>query len=203
MNVINFPKIIVAVALLATFYSCNKGDSKKHQGTALDPQSNAATLDTTKYNAEYLPYDAVKVNGKFPLQSSYKEFLAAFGKPDSLVQYKDDECAFFEEPYEYIYFKGNMFYLVKDSAIFQKVNFQSSPDFELTAPALTLNKNTTLAEVEKLFPNAVRKIRTIDNAEGRAMRWVSLGPSKTIADDFWILEFDGEKLVSVEMYSPC
>ena len=39
---------------------------------------------------------------------------------------------------------------------------------------LQMDTHRTLAEVQKLFPNAVRKIRTTEHAEGRAMRWVSL-----------------------------
>lgn len=191
--------------LLTAFYACSQtNEPQKYVGTALAPQAKAAPIDTTKFNSEYISYSTVKINGKLPLESKYAEFLKVFGKPDSVVNFNPDtDCQFYMEPYQYIYLKGGMFYLVNDTAIFQQIDFRVRPDVELKTPAITLNGKTTLQEVKKLFPKAVGKIRSIEDSNTRHLRLVDLGASSQIADEWWILSFDGNKLVMVELYSPC
>ncbi len=190
--------------LLAAIYCCNSADAKKYVGTSLDPSTDSARIDTPEYNSEYLLYSTVKVNGVLPLKSTLADFVKVVGKPDSIIKFNaETDCQFYEEPYQYLYFQESMFFLVKDTAIFRIIDFRKPPDLELGAPSITLNAKTTLSDVQKIFPKAVGKIRTIDNAEGGHLRLVDLGASKEIEDEWWIFCFDGDKLVSVEMYGPC
>jgi hypothetical protein len=204
MKVTQYLKRCLAIALLAAVYSCNNSDSKKHVGTALDSSPEAAKVDTTKYNSEYLLYSSVKINGILPIESKFADFVKVVGKPDSLINFNPDmECQSFEQPYQNIHFQGGMFFLVKEKAIFQNIDFRKRPDLELKTSAITLNAKTTLSDVQALFPNAVRKIRTVEAPDLAHLRLVDLGASKEFADEWWILCFNGDKLVSVELYSPC
>lgn len=173
-------------------------------GTALYSVTDPAKVDTTKYNSEYLLYSTVRINGVLPLESALEDFIQVIGKPDSLINFNSNtDCQFYEEPYKYIHFQGNMFYLVRNKAIFQSLDFRRRPDLEITSPTITLNAQTTLQEVQKLFPRAVSKIRTVEDPSLPSLRLVDIGASKQFADKWWILTFDGNKLVSVEMYAPC
>jgi hypothetical protein len=204
MKIIQYLKGCLAVLLMTAVYSCNSADAKKYVGTSLDPSTDPAKVDTTRYNSEYLLYSTVKVNGVLPLKSTFAEFVKVVGKPDSIVTFNaETDCQFYEEPYQYLYFQDSMFFLVKDTAIFRIIDFKKRPDLELKAPLITLHAKTTLPDVQKIFPKAVSKIRTIDNPEGGHLRLVDIGASKEIEDEWWILCFDGDKLVSVEMYGPC
>lgn len=190
--------------LLTTFYACSQSNEpQKYIGTALDPHAGASPIDTTKFNAEYLHYSTVKINGVLPLESKYEQFLEEFGKPDSVVNNPEYDCQVYPEPYQYVYLKGSMFYLVNDSARFQCIDFRKQPDLELKTPAITLNGETTLEDMQKLFPKSVRKIRSIEDPSSPHLRFMDLGASAPITDEWWILSFDGNKLVMVELYSPC
>jgi hypothetical protein len=204
MRLIQYSKGFLVTILLAALFSCNKPDPKKYLGTALDPLTDPAKVDTTKYNSEYLLYSTVKINGVLPLKSKFADFFRVVGKPDSLTNSNaQTECQYYEEPFQYIYFQGNRFILVKDTAIFQNIDFRKRADLELKTPAITLNAKTTLPDIEELFPKAVGKIRTVDSQDRADLRLVDIGASKEFSDERWILFFEGEKLVSVEMYGPC
>jgi hypothetical protein len=204
MKLIQYSKGFLVTILLAALFSCNKPDSKKYLGTALDPLTDPAKVDTTKYNSEYLLYSTVKINGVLPLKSKFADFFKVVGKPDSLTNSNaQTDCQYYEEPFQYVYFQGNRFILVKDTAIFQNIDFRRRADLELKTPAITLNARTTLPEIKKLFPKAVSKIRTVDSPDRANLRLVDIGASKEFSDEWWILFFEGEKLVSVEMYGPC
>lgn len=191
--------------LLSTFYACSQSnDPQQYIGTALDTRAETAPIDTTKFNAEYIDYSTVQINGKLPLESKYAEFLKVLGKPDSVVNFNPDtDCQFYLEPYQYIYLKGGMFYLVNDTAIFQQIDFRTRPDVELKTPAITLNGKTTLQEVKRLYPKAVSKIRSTEDPKTSHLRLVELGEASAIMDEWWILFFEGDKLVMVELFSPC
>jgi hypothetical protein len=194
----------LSILLLAAVYACNKPKHEKFVGTALDSVIDPTKVDTTKYNAEYLLYSTVRINGVLPLESRLDDFIKVIGKPDSLINFNSNtDCQLYGEPYKYLYFQGNMFYLVKNKAIFQNLDFRRRPDLEITSPAITLNSKTTLQEIQKLFPRAVSKIRTVEDSNFPSLRLVYIGTSKEYADEWWILAFDGDKLVSVEMYAPC
>jgi hypothetical protein len=204
MKLIKYFKGCVVIILLSSLYSCNNTDLKENSGTALNHLSDSAKLDTTKYNSEYLLYSTVKINGVLPLESKYSDFVKLVGKPDSLQNFNaQNECQFFKEPYQYIYFQGNMFFLVKDTAIFQNIDFRKRPDLELKTAAITLNAKTTLPDIQKLFPKAVGNIKTANSPDRVNLRLVNIGASKELSDEWWIFFFDGDKLVNIEMYRPC
>lgn len=204
MKLIQYSQGCLVIILLAVVYSCNKHNQTKYLGTALDRLTVPAMVDTTKYNSEYLLYNTIKINGVLPLKSKFADFAKVVGKPDSVINFNPQtECQFYKEPYQYIYFQGNMFFLVNDTAIFQNIDFRKRSDLELQTPPITLNGKTTLSDIKGLFPKAVSKIRTVDSQDHSQLRQVDIGASKEFSDEWWILFFDGDKLIRVEMYEPC
>jgi hypothetical protein len=196
--------LIVPFLLLAAVYACNPVDPQKYVGTALDPTTDPAKVDTTKFNVEYLLYSTVRINGKLPLSSTFAEFKEVIGEPDSVVNFNSDsDCQVYEEPYQYIYFQESRFDLVKDTAIFTSLNLRQRPDLEIVSPAITLSAKTTLEDVRKLFPKAVSRIQTVIGPEKKPVQIIDLGASKEYADEFWVFLFDGNKLIQVDMYSDC
>jgi hypothetical protein len=190
--------------LVTIFHACSQtNDPNKYIGTALDAHVGASPIDTTEFNAEYLQYSTVKISGILPLESKYERFLEVFGKPDSVINNPEYDCQIYPEPYHYMYFKGSMFYLVNDTVRFQRIDFRNQPNLELKTPAITLNGETTLQDMQRLFPKAMSKIRSIEDPSARHLRFVDLGASAPVTDEWWILSFDGNKLVMVELYSHC
>jgi hypothetical protein len=199
-----YSTVYLAIMLLSALYACKENDPQKFAGTALDPLSDPSKVDPTRYNTEYLLYSSVKINGVLPLESKFADFVKVVGKPDSVKNFNSQtDCQFYEEPYQYIHFQGNLFYLVKDTAIFQNIDFKKRPDLELETPAITLSDKTTLRDVKALFPKAVSKIRTVDSPNIGHLRLVDISASKQYTDGWWILAFDGDILVRVEMFGPC
>jgi hypothetical protein len=193
----------LTLVLLAALNACNEGKADKYLGTALDEANDPAKLDTTKYNAEYLLYSTVKINGVLPIESKFAEFVKVVGKPDSVVAVGEDQCIIYDRSYQEIHYKGSLFYKLGDTAVFQTINFRRGNDLELTSPAITLNNKTTLEDVQKLFPKAVSKIRTLNSDEFGPLRLVAFGASKEIVEVWWILYFADGKLVLAEMFSDC
>jgi hypothetical protein len=193
-------KFSLAIMLLTAVYACNHiADQQKYAGTALD----TSTVDTTKFNKEYLDYSTVKINGVLTVDGKYSAYLKILGKPDSVVNMgPDDDCPMYMEPYQEAYAKGTMFYIVNDTANFQKIDFRESPDFELHTPAITLNSKTTLQDIQKLYPRAVSAISPIKYYHVPA-RFINLSPAKEYVDQYWILFFEGDKLIAVEMGEDC
>jgi hypothetical protein len=193
-------QICLAVILITAVYACkNTAYPQKYAGTALD----TSTVDTTKFNKEYLDYSTVRINGVLPLESKYSEFIKVIGKPDSVVNKgPDDDCPMYMVPYQEAYSKGSMFYILNDTANFQKIDFRGRPDLELETPAIILNSKTTLQEIQKLYPRAVSTISTIKYYHVPA-RFINLSPAKDYVDDYWILFFEGDRLIAVEMGSDC
>lgn len=189
--------------LLAALYACNEPDPKKYVGTALDPLTDPTKVDTTKFNVEYLQYSTVKINGVLPLESKLKDFLKVLGKPDSIVETNDDDCVMYDVPYKEIHLQGSLFFLLNDTAVYQNLNFRRRPDLELQTPAITLNHNTTLGDVKKLFPRSASKTRILNSKEFGTLTLVDIGASKEYTDEWWILFFAEGKLVMAEMFSPC
>jgi hypothetical protein len=204
MKLKRYSMLCLAIITLAAVCACNNVNPEKFVGTALGPKTDLSKLDTTKYNNEYLLYSTAKINGVLPLESKFDDFIKVVGKPDSLIKFNSQtDCQLYEEPYQYIYFQGNMFFLVKDTAIFEHIDFRRRPDLEIETSAITLNVNTTLQDIQKLFPKAVSKLRSDDQPGLPQLRSVDINGSKLNADEWWILLFDGNKLVSVQMYGPC
>jgi hypothetical protein len=112
-----------------------------------------------------IPWDSIEVfqvdqallNNKLHLNTNLRQFELLWGKPDSIITPDYDEvcAASFEEEFQYILKDGSEFEMFKDSIVFSEIRFCG--ESFVTYNGITLNKNTTLADIKKRFPHAVKQ----------------------------------------------
>lgn len=162
-------------------------------------------IDSTKTNAEFIEWSSARINGKLPLSTNTKDIYQMFGQPDSIITpvYEDVSVSNFDNGnFKFAYFKDSEFEISGDSAILNYLNFEKQPDLVFNAGSLTLTHNTTLAELKKLFPKAVKdKNKSIVDKIGRCTG-ISLATSKYYNDDLWLLFFRKGKLVRIDNFMP-
>ncbi|NEM96064.1 hypothetical protein [Pontibacter burrus] len=158
-------------------------------------------------NEEYLDWNSVRINGKLPLTTSVKNIEGILGKADSVVSIDwNNTCSsgYRSAASKNAYFKGVEFEQFGDSLNFIQVNFSKEHNVFLQRGNLKLNHATTLEEVEKHFPNAVKDIsKSYYIIDGKETDAVNLPPSKELTDRQWILMFQDGKLIRIDNWLPC
>lgn len=161
----------------------------------------------TGENEEYLDWSSIRVNSKLPLTASVQSIEGLLGKVDSVVSidwsstcssgYRSDES-------KNAYFGGVEFEQFGDSLDFMHINFSQDQSVFLQSGALKLDHATTLIEVKKHFPNAVKGIGNgYYNIYGKETDAINLPPSKELSDRQWILMFQDGKLIRIDLWTPC
>jgi len=190
----------------------SKRDNNADVNTTLDtlnkyyPDSNYVyKIDSSKTNAEFIEWDSVRINGILPLITNTKDLYQLLGQPDSIVTpvYEDVSIAYFyNDKFKFAYFKDSEFEISGDSAVISYLNFEKQPGMVLNAGSLTLTHNTTLAELKKIFPQAVKsKYKFIVDKIGKCTG-ISVATSKYYNDDLWLLFFRKGRLIRIDYYIP-
>ncbi len=190
------------------FYAC-KGPALNENSATLKnapvtTNTILATDTTTLYRSsdEYIDWNNVRINGVLPPIGTTKLLYKALGKPDSIITPNIECASFYDKAYKTAYFKGSSFELYGDTVIISTINFKQS-GMTLTAGKLVLNGNTTLADIAKVFPNAVKdKSNVVVDTFGEVIS-ISVNTGKTLADDAWELMFKDGKLVQMDYWTPC
>ncbi len=196
--------------VLCGFTSCRNASTKD---AIIDNKATNTTIniDTTvkqKFsagNTEYIDFDSVRINGKLPLITKTTLLYKLLGKPDSIVvPNMDDICtSFYDKPFKQAYIKKSDIEIYGDTAVVTSINFESQFSLNLKTKTIRLNHNTTLLELQRLFPNAVKSQTELNVYKlGKAVS-VSLALSKQFSDDSWLLLFKNGKLVRIDYYVPC
>ena len=162
----------------------------------------SATIDGRE---EFILFDQVKINGRLPLKSSKAQLFKELGRPDSLA--KPDMASvcvsFYDKPFTYAYFKESHAELYGDVAVVSTLEFVGNPRLKLTTPTVTLSSRTTLPELVRYFPNAVKARSEMDvHRKGKYMT-VHIATGKTAAEDYWILFFRNGRLARLDYWMPC
>ena len=162
-------------------------------------------IDSSKTNNEFIDWNLVRINGKLPMITNTKDLYKLLGQPDSIVtpNYDDVSVRYYDlKEFKYAYIKESQFEIYGDTAVISFLNFEKQPDLEFKAGTLTLNHNTTIAELRKLFPKAVKeRSELIVDQMGRLMG-ISLETSKYMVDAAWLLFFRKNKLVRLDFWMP-
>ena len=162
-------------------------------------------IDSSKTNAEYIDWTSARINGRLPLVSNTKDLYRLLGQPDSLVtpNYEDVSVRFYDEKeFKNAYFKGSEFEIYGDTAVVCLLNFEKNPDLEFTSGTLTLNHNSTLADLKKVFPKAVRDRSKISVYEIGKCTGISLATWKYYNDNSWLLLFQKGRLIRIDHWMP-
>jgi hypothetical protein len=160
---------------------------------------------TLKESTEYIDFNEIKIQGELELISKASSLRKLLGEPDSVINSSlIDPCVFYyNKNFRYAYYQKSVVELYDDTAVLTSINFQNKASIELITPMIALNSNTTLLEVEKLFPIAVenkseREVKGI----GRTI-CIQLDTSKVRRDDRWLLFFINGKLIRIDYWMPC
>lgn len=167
-----------------------------------------AFRDSLWANTEYLDFDKVRINGKLPLITDSLALYSLLGKPSKIVKPDlDDICvSFFDsENFKYVkYGNSTVFELCGDTIVPRVFNFESTPQLFLKYGELFLNSKTTLKEIEKIYPKAVKFQYLTDIYEEGKFVTLSLRVTKgKNIDASWLLFFEKGKLIRIDYWMPC
>ena len=116
----------------------------------------------------------------------------------------DQECvSFFTRTFRRGYARGTTVEVYGDTAVVTSLDVQRQPSLTLQVGRLRLNHATTLADLAKSFPRAVRRQGPLNDSELGPVVAVSLAPGRVPSDDQWQLLFKNGKLVRIDYWMPC
>ena len=208
--------IIFLFILLLSACGIVRPVSKNNSAVKIDPARDTVNkyyrdsayiykIDSSKTNDEFIDWNLARINGKLPMITNSKDLYKLLGQPDSIVtpNYDDVSVRYYDlKEFKYAYIKESQFEIYGDTAVISFLNFEKQPDLEFKAGTLTLNHNTTIAELRKLFPKAVKeRSKLIVDQMGRLMG-ISLETSKYMVDAAWLLFFRKNKLVRLDFWMP-
>ncbi|QJX47634.1 hypothetical protein HMJ29_12045 [Hymenobacter taeanensis] len=181
-------------------------------------QNATTTTDTTAANdttaleqemvfapGEYIDWNTATLNGKQPVLGKTAELYRVLGQPDSLVSPNmNDVCvSFYDQKFQYAYFKHSQLEVYGDTAVIGTLDFRSNPQLALHTSTMRLNHTTTLDDVAKEFPEAVKGQHMVTVENLGQLTAIPLATGETPGDDAWILFFDKGKLVRIDYWMPC
>jgi hypothetical protein len=201
---------LLLLVLLISIIGCQSPDADTGQQEATVPEKQSAAIvqtAATGENKEYLESSGIRLNGKLPLVTSVKDINSLLGKPDSISAINWDEtCAtdFRSEESRIAYYIGIEFEQFGDSLDFQTIDFRKDKNLFLQSGNLKLDGSTTLEEISKHYPNAVKEISMGSyQIDGKATDSIVLPPSKELSERQWVLMFQGGKLIRIDDWFPC
>lgn len=210
-------KLLFLISQIA-FLSCQSPNAETEKQESSLPEANIDSLETetsktfvqassTGENSEYLDWRSIRINGKFPLTASVKNIEGLLGKADSVVNIdwgRTCSSSYRSNDSRNAYFGGMEFEQFGDSLDFHLVNFSKDHSVFLQSGDLKLNHATTLEDIKKHFPNAVRDIsKGFYFIDGKETDAINLPPSKELSDGQWILMFQNGKLIRIDNWFPC
>lgn len=181
----------ITLFLSALFlFSCHPSDKNNVE------KDDSYLLDIKKWNHEHLAIDSMMIDGRVPLIATKTQLFALLGKPDTIILVPPDFSNTPGTKSEMVYFKDLRYVIVGENAFIQSINFENS-NLTVTHPKTTLDKNTTVKDVQKMFPQSGRIIRgggtTFDG-------FMQLRSSKEWSDiNVWFLIFKRTKLVRLDL----
>lgn len=201
---------LLLLVLQVSFLGCQSPDTtetEQQKETVLEESSTIVPTAATGENKEYLEPFSIRINGKYPLVTSVKNINSLLGKPDSIATINWAEtCSsdFRNEDSRIAYYKGIEFEQFGDSLDFQTIDFSKNKNLFLQSGDLKLDGSTTLDEIGKRYPNAVKEIsKGFYQIDGKTTDSIVLPPSKELADGQWILMFQDGKLIRIDDWFPC
>lgn len=187
--------------------SCSGGNNTKK--SAIDPKKMAETFVVD--DAEVFDVEHMLFNGKIKRFHTLDEFKTVFGEPDSTKLVSEEEpCTFiFENPDgskdmndRYLYKDGSRFENHRDSVALGEFRFYRNN--YLKYKDIILNSSTTVDDLNKIFPNAMKKIEPINvYGEGR-LQVISLREDENNVSEGQILIFiKNNRLYFMHWWFPC
>jgi len=200
--------------------SCNKNDSK-----TVEKLNSSEKIDKTGNNNkikddspeikidqnEVMKEEDILFNGKFKRYFSLTEFVNVFGKADSIKLMSELEpCSYIFENEDgskdiddkYLYKDGSRYENNKEKVAVDEFRFTKN-NF-ITYRGKKLNSSTTINDLKKLFPNAIKNIKTIDVHGEENLQVIQLREDENNVSDGHINMFmRSGKLYFIHWWFPC
>lgn len=217
-------KPLIGIFLCLALISCNRSSPKFQEAEipkreTENGRTNPVLRDSVSVSEpaprdtaiEVMDEKAIRLNGKLQRYFTSAQFHSVFGKPDSVKLLTEEEpCAnIFQEPdgsvypqAKYLFKNGSRFENSRDKVAIDEVKFEHG-DF-IIFKQTTLNKNTTLADLKKIFPNAARQIGQLNVAGQGEFQVFQLREDRANISDGHINVFiKNGKLYSIQWWFPC
>lgn len=196
-----FCTLVISISLLV---GCRNSPSK----TSIINLDQVATeqKDATEVKVqEFLEKDSVKIKGRLSLISKTTDLYDLLGAPDRIVSPDlNDVCvSYYSKDFNYAYYDDTQFEIYGDTSVLVSINFAGKRQLELKTTGLTLNNETTLAQLGHFFPNSVDHKYDLDVKGIGRMIAVTIAISKQPSDDSWLFLFYRGKLLRIDYYMPC
>ena len=196
--------LILLIIFISSCKSETKEKSKEEKQTTQNKVDNSDEL-------EVFDVDKMLFNGKSKRYFSLQEFETNFGKIDSTKLMSEEQpCSYIFENKDgskdmedkYLYKDGSRFENNKDQVAIDEFRFNNN-NF-LKYDATILNSSTTTDDLKLLFPNAVRKMETLDVLGEGKLQVIQLREAdNTISDGHINLFLKNGKLYYMHWWFPC
>ena len=196
--------LILLIIFISSCKSETKEKSKEEKQTTQNKVDNSDEL-------EVFDVDKMLFNGKSKRYFSLQEFETNFGKIDSTKLMSEEQpCSYIFENKDgskdmedkYLYKDGSRFENNKDQVAIDEFRFNNN-NF-LKYDTTILNSSTTTDDLKLLFPNAVRKMETLDVlGEGKLQVIQLREDNNTISDGHINLFLKNGKLYYIHWWFPC
>lgn len=200
--------------------SCNKNDSKtveklngseKIDKTGNDNKIKDDSPEIKIDQNEVMKEEDILFNGKFKRYFSLTEFVNVFGKADSIKLMSELEpCSYIFENEDgskdiddkYLYKDGSRYENNKEKVAVDEFRFTKN-NF-ITYRGKKLNSSTTINDLKKLFPNAIKNIKTIDvHGEGNLQVIQLREDENNVSDGHINMFMRSGKLYFIHWWFPC
>ena len=184
-----------------------QNDSTKIIDTAKNITNNAITKKETR-ETEFFDASKLLFNGRTKRFFSLKEFDKNFGKADSIqLMSQEQPCTSIFESEDgkddkYFFKNGSRFENSKDSVAVNEFRFLKG-NF-IIYKGLKMDAETTIEDLKKIFPNAVKNIQDDEHYDEKKLRSIILREDpKGISDGHIRIFFKANKIYSIWWWFPC
>jgi hypothetical protein len=203
-------KLTIITLILFMCFSCNKLNINSENNVQERLTDTEIPINENLQN-EVLNVDEILFNGKLKRFFSTKDFEIVFGKADSIILMSDEApCNYIFENKDgsknlndkYYYKNGSRFENTKEKLAVDEFRF-SNNNFILYK-GKELSSETTITELKKLFPNAIKNIETIDVYNEGKLQVIQLREDENNISDGHIKIFlKNGRLFYIHWWFPC
>lgn len=176
---------------LFLFVSCRPTDNPETE------KGRSIWVDVKKWNLEILELDSMTINGNIPLRGTKSNLLELLGKPDTIIPIYPNFSNVGKYNFEYkmLYFKNLRYTLINQRVLINSINFEGN-NIKLAHPKITLDGNTTIMQLQDIFPESGYLIR---GGRSTFTGYMQLRPTKDwTSPTFWLLVFKDTKLIRID-----
>jgi len=213
-------KISIVISFSIIIFSCNDKNTKSvgkydlvkdtlkiNSGNKIE----IANIKVDESQNEVMFEEDILFNGKLKRYFTLNEFHNVFGKADSIKLMSEvDPCNYIFENEDgskdmndkYLYKNGSIFENTKQKVAVNEFRF--TKDNFVMFKRVKLNSSTTIIELQKLFPNAINKIETMNVNDGVTLQKIKLREDGYNNSDGHIeIIIKNEKLYLLRWWFPC